>query len=42
MDHSAVIFLLDSHARRVAIFTPPFDAAKLAEDLRKAAPYIAG
>ena len=41
MDHSAVIFLLDSHARRVAIFTAPFDAAKLAQDLKTAAPDLA-
>ena len=42
MDHSAVIFLLDAQARRVAIFTAPFDAAKLAEDLKRAAPYLGG
>jgi len=40
MDHSAVIFLLDSHARRAAIFTAPFDAAKLAQDVRAAAPRL--
>jgi protein SCO1 len=40
MDHSAVVFLLDSAARIVAIFTPPFDAAALAADLKRAAPYL--
>ncbi len=39
MDHSAVVFLLDG-ARIAAIFTPPFDAAKLSADLRRAAPYL--
>ena len=37
MDHSAVLFLLDRRARIVAVFTPPFDVAKLSADLRKAA-----
>lgn len=40
MDHSAVIFLLDSAARIVAIFTPPFEVRTLAADLRRAAPYL--
>src|ERR1700687_3883404 len=40
MDHSAVVFLLDPHARIAAIFTPPFEVAALAADLRRAAPYL--
>jgi protein SCO1 len=40
MDHSAVVFLLDSGARIAAIFTPPFEAGALAADLRRAAPYL--
>jgi protein SCO1/2 len=40
MDHSAVVFLLDDAGRIVAIFTPPFDIAALAGDLRQAAPYL--
>ena len=42
MDHSAVVFLLDRAANIVAIFTPPFDAAAMATDLRLAAPYLSG
>jgi protein SCO1/2 len=40
MDHSAVIFLV-GRAGIVAIFTPPFEVAALATDLRRAAPYVA-
>jgi hypothetical protein len=40
MDHSAVVFLLDARARIAAIFTPPFDVAALAADLRRAARYL--
>lgn len=40
MDHSAVVFLLDDAADIVAIFTPPFDAAAIARDLKLAAPYL--
>jgi len=40
MDHSAVVFLLDARARIAAIFTPPFDVAALAADLRRAASYL--
>ena len=40
VDHSAAVFLLDDRARVVGVFTPPFDVARLAEDLRKAAPYL--
>ncbi|HYM26849.1 MAG TPA: SCO family protein [Steroidobacteraceae bacterium] len=41
MDHSAVVFLLDSGAHLVAIFTPPFDSAALRADLQRAAPALA-
>lgn len=40
MDHSAVVFLLDSAAHIVAIFTPPFDVRSFAADLRRAAPFL--
>ena len=40
MDHSAVVFALDSGAQLRALFTPPFDAATLSADLRTAAPYL--
>ena len=40
MDHSAVVSLLDDAGRIVAIFTPPFDIATFAADLRLAAPYL--
>ena len=39
MDHSAVIFLVDSRGI-VAIFTPPFEVPALSADLRKAAPHL--
>ncbi|HET9329775.1 MAG TPA: SCO family protein, partial [Steroidobacteraceae bacterium] len=42
MDHSAVVFLLDSGAHIVAIFTPPFDSAALRADLQRAAPALTG
>jgi protein SCO1 len=42
MDHSAVVFLLDKHAREVAVFTPPFDVKRIAQDLRTAAPDLNG
>lgn len=41
MDHSAAVFLLDANARIVGIFTPPFDARRLAQDLVVAAPHLA-
>jgi protein SCO1/2 len=41
MDHSAVLFLLNTHGQIVAIFTPPFDVLHLAQDLQAAAPYLA-
>ncbi|HEY1283648.1 MAG TPA: SCO family protein [Steroidobacteraceae bacterium] len=37
VDHSAVISLLDDKARRVALFTPPFEAQRVAADLRNVA-----
>jgi protein SCO1 len=40
VDHSAVVFLLDASARVVAVFTPPFEVAPLAADLRRAAPWL--
>ncbi|MBS0579684.1 MAG: SCO family protein [Proteobacteria bacterium] len=42
MDHSAVVFLLDDAARIAAVFTPPFEVAPMAADLRAAAPYLRG
>ncbi|MGH8217975.1 MAG: SCO family protein [Steroidobacteraceae bacterium] len=41
IDHTAVAFLLDAKGRVAAIFTAPFDAARFAHDLRRAAPYLA-
>jgi protein SCO1/2 len=40
MDHSAVVFLLDDGARIAAIFTPPFEVAAMAADLKAALPYL--
>ncbi len=40
MDHSAVVFLLDTQARIAAVFTPPFDVRSFAADVRAAAPYL--
>jgi protein SCO1 len=37
MDHSSTLFLFDAAGRNVAVFTPPFDAAKLVQDLRAVA-----
>ncbi|HEU4623126.1 MAG TPA: SCO family protein [Steroidobacteraceae bacterium] len=37
VDHSAAVFLLDSQARRVAVFTPPFEVRPMAADLRNVA-----
>jgi cytochrome oxidase Cu insertion factor (SCO1/SenC/PrrC family) len=42
MDHSATIFALDSEARIVAVFTPPFNAAALRRDVARLAPVLAG
>ena len=40
MDHSAVVFLLNADAQRVAIFTPPFEVKSFVADLHTAAPYL--
>jgi hypothetical protein len=37
-----VVFLLDDAARIAAIFTPPFEVAAMAADLKTAAPYLTG
>jgi protein SCO1/2 len=37
MDHSAAVFLLDRQGEIVAVFTPPFEVAPLAADLRRVA-----
>ncbi len=36
MDHSATLYLLDTHARLVAVFSPPFSVAALSADLQRA------
>jgi protein SCO1/2 len=40
MDHSATVFALDSEARIVAVFTPPFNAGALARDVTRLAPVL--
>jgi protein SCO1/2 len=40
MDHSAAVFVLDSQARIVAVFTPPMSAEKLTRDLQRLAPVL--
>ncbi len=40
IDHSAVVLLLDQAGRVVAVFTAPFDASRLEEDLRRARPFL--
>ena len=40
MDHSATIFAVDSGARIVAVFTPPFNSEKLARDVARLAPAL--
>jgi protein SCO1 len=42
VDHSAAVFLLDSQARRVAVFTPPFEIQPVADDLRSIAARLRG
>jgi len=39
MDHSVAVFLLDERARRVAVFTAPFEVPRMAADLRLASAY---
>src|SRR5262249_22690943 len=34
MDHSAAVFLIDTGGRIAAVFTPPFDTKRFAQDLR--------
>ena len=40
MDHSAAVFALDSQARIVAVFSPPFSAPALARDVARLAPVL--
>jgi protein SCO1 len=40
MDHSAQVFLLDSKAQIVGLFSPPFDTRSLAQDLQAVAPRL--
>jgi protein SCO1/2 len=40
MDHSAAVFVLDSQARIVAVFTPPLSAAALSRDVARLAPAL--
>ena len=40
MDHSAVVFLLNTQGQVAGIFTPPFDTPRLVQDLDRAAPYL--
>jgi len=37
MDHSATLYLLDTHARLAAVFSPPFKASELTDDLARVA-----
>jgi protein SCO1 len=37
MDHSATVFALDSGARIIAVFTPPFNSAALTRDVARLA-----
>ncbi|MEO8063792.1 MAG: SCO family protein [Pseudomonadota bacterium] len=40
MDHSATVFVLDSGARVVAVFTPPLKSAELMRDIARLAPVL--
>jgi protein SCO1/2 len=42
MDHSAAVFLLNPQCEIVAIFTPPFEVAPFAADLRRVAGRLRG
>jgi protein SCO1 len=42
VDHSAVIFLLNSNGERVALFTPPYEVKNLAADLHNVADRLGG
>jgi protein SCO1/2 len=35
VDHTAAVFVIDPRGRRVAVFSPPFDASQIASDLRR-------
>jgi protein SCO1/2 len=37
MDHSATLYLIDTHARLVAVFSPPFKTSELTADLHRIA-----
>jgi protein SCO1/2 len=37
MDHSATLYLIDTHARLAAVFSPPFKTAQLTADLHRIA-----
>jgi protein SCO1/2 len=39
-EHSIALFLFDARAREVAVFTPPFDIARLRATLRREAPRL--
>lgn len=39
-EHTIALLLLDSRAREVGVFTPPFDGRQLAQSLRSAAPQL--
>ncbi len=41
-EHTVAVFLFDSHGREAAVFTPPFDARRLALALRRDAPRLLG
>jgi protein SCO1 len=40
INHTSVLFLLDASGQIVAIFTGPFDVARLSQDLRRASRYL--
>ena len=40
MDHSATVYVLDSQARIVAVFTPPLSAAALTRDVARLGPSL--
>ena len=40
MDHSAAVFVLDTQARIVAVFTPPLSAAALTRDVKRLVPVL--
>jgi protein SCO1/2 len=42
VDHSAAVFLLDAQARRVAVFTPPFEIQPMAADLHSVSNRLQG